>query len=224
MLKRFVVFLALLGLVAVACLGAQFQYYRTDRAVALFTNVTTETFSGLWVKFSADVTPIQTLGIGIDLKTAANKAGVLRFTGTIPPYTIWEIDWPLGGPTVTDAAWVRADGSEVPINVHAPVANMLISFPYLFLNTCPSSEWVRYLPVQGTFTAQGSYDPDGAPLTAYHWTWSDGVTADGPKVVRWFDEAGHYSVTLTVVNAKGYKDTVTRVFMLPQWICPCCQP
>ncbi len=219
MFRRVLALVSLVILVTITCFGGQFQFYRTDRTVAIFINGTTETFSGLWVKFPTTVAPIQTLGIGADLTLMSNEEGVLRFMGAIPPLTTWEIDWPLEGPAVSDAAWIRADGSEVPINTHAPIAQIQMSFPLSFWLPCPGGRQIPYFPVGVDFSAQGSYDPDEASLTSYEWEWSDGFCATGRKVTRWFNKPGRYSVTLTVWDIQGYSDTITKTFRIPKWKC-----
>ena len=225
MVRRLATVLSLLALAAVSCLGSQFQFYRTEWAVALFTNGTAETFHGLRIGFPSDVTPTQTLGIGTNLTLESSEEGILRFEGTIPPLTTWEIDWPIDGPRIVDAAWVRADGSEVPIDTHAPIADMRISFPLGLWGFCPEERRIPFFPIDGTFSAAGSYDPDEEPLTDYQWEWSDGERARGSRVERWFYRPGRYTVTLTVWDAQGDSDTVTKIFLIPEWTCSsCCQP
>jgi hypothetical protein len=221
-MKRVVVVVVLSVLAAATCLGAPFEFYRAGWSVALFQNGTAETFAGLWVKFSSSVTLIQALGIGINLTMTSNEEGALVFEGTIPPFTMWEIDWPLDGPAVTDAAWIRADGRQVPINTHAPVARMQISLPPPLSPHCPKENLIPFFPINGTFTALGSSDPDGAPLAQYQWAWSDGACAEGYEVERRFDAPGRYVVTLTVWDAQGYSDTISRTFVIPRQLCSQC--
>lgn len=57
-----------------------------------------------------------------------------------------------------------------------------------------------------TFDAGASYDPDGDSVS---WAWSlgDGSSASGEKVSHEFSSTGSYSVTLTVEDGNGSKDT-----------------
>jgi len=47
------------------------------------------------------------------------------------------------------------------------------------------------------FSAAGSRDPDGDPLT-YSWSFGDGATATGASVTHIFDQPGTFDVTVTV--------------------------
>jgi len=196
-----------------------FETYQTDRNICLFYNITELSFTGLRVTFTGPVEPVYLLGIGADLSLVSNENGVLTFSGSIPPYGIWEIDWPLDGGPVADAAWLAEDGTEVAIDVHAPMARMLIRMPPEVPGWCSSDHRGPFRPFYGDFDGMRSTDPDGLPLTFYEWDWSDLVHLDGAKVRRLFRSPGWYWVTLTVWDVDGLSDSVTESFYIPPWSC-----
>jgi len=178
-------------MVTAICFGAPFEFYRTGWSVALFQNVTTEAFSGLWVKFSDSVQPLQTLGIGANVTLASNDAGVLLFKGTVPPLTALEIDWPLSGPTIAEAAWIREDGTRVAIQVHAPMARMVVSrrssrSPAPMGRLCHSSPSVHPSPRGGRQTLMGLRSRA---------TSGRGVTESRPKAMKWSANSTHPAAT-----------------------------
>lgn len=207
-------------LVSIMSHGAPFELFRTSTNVALFSNTTSETFSALRVTFAGSVDLLQALGIGTDLASASPEADTALFTGSISPFSTWEIDWALDGPVIIAATWLRADGSTSPINIHTPVARFVISLPMLALN-CAESQRIPFRPIYGTFSAIGCSDPDGDELV-YTWVWSDGAVATGYEVARLFDEPGRYTVTLTVRDPQGNVDVASRRFEIPHYLCPSC--
>ena len=52
-------------------------------------------------------------------------------------------------------------------------------------------------PLQVTFSSEGSYDPEGTPLT-YLWKFSDGTTSTQANPVKIFNNKGTYTADLTV--------------------------
>ena len=56
------------------------------------------------------------------------------------------------------------------------------------------------------FNASGSYDPDGS-IESYFWDFGDGTNATGITVEHAFDEAGNYTVILTVTDDDGASST-----------------
>ena len=60
-----------------------------------------------------------------------------------------------------------------------------------------------------TLNAAGSWDPDGDPLT-YEWHYGDGQTDTGVYRAHTYDDAGDYTVTLTVSDGQ-FENTTARV-------------
>jgi len=56
------------------------------------------------------------------------------------------------------------------------------------------------------FNAFGSYDPDGS-IESYFWDFGDGTNATGETVEHAYDEAGNYTVVLTVTDDDGASST-----------------
>ena len=59
-----------------------------------------------------------------------------------------------------------------------------------------------------TFDGTSSSDPDGA-LQSFEWTFGDGATATGPTAEHSYDEAGSYTVSLTVTDDDDVTNTKT---------------
>ena len=57
-------------------------------------------------------------------------------------------------------------------------------------------------PLQVTFNASSSYDPDGT-IVSYEWDFKDGSTGNGETVNHTFNSTGNYNVKLTVTDDKG---------------------
>ncbi len=199
--------------------AAQYEFFRTAWSVALFSSAGPDTYVGLRVKFSAPVVPSQTLGIGTMLVLESNQSGLLVFRGAIPPFSMWEIDWAPDGPAIVDAEWIRSDGTFVSINTHAPTARLDVQFPLWTLQNCPENGLISFRPIELTFVALGSSDPDGLPLARCEWAWSDGAHAEGYAVQRQFDQPGFYLVTLNVWDAEGLSDSVSTSFVVPAHLC-----
>ncbi|MFC2078065.1 PKD domain-containing protein [Candidatus Bipolaricaulota bacterium] len=211
--------LAILLVASIHAATGPFETYKTDRNVGFFYNTTDETFTGLRVTFAGPVEPVLTLGIGAELTLILNEEGVLTFSGSVPPGCAWEIDWPLDGPLIVDAAWLLEDGTEVAINVHAPMARLAIIMPPYAVQWCSSEDRIAFIPIEIGFDATRSIDPEGEPLTFYEWEWSDLVYLEGVRVVREFRSPGWYWVTLTVWDVEGFSDSVQRSFYIPPWRC-----
>ncbi|MEA1997042.1 MAG: PKD domain-containing protein [Gemmatimonadota bacterium] len=58
------------------------------------------------------------------------------------------------------------------------------------------------LPLTVNFNAAGSNDPDG-PIVLYEWDFGDGSTAQGVTAEYTYENAGAYTVSLTVTDKKG---------------------
>ncbi len=61
-----------------------------------------------------------------------------------------------------------------------------------------------------TFTGKKSKAAKGSSITAYHWDFGDGNSADGKEVKHAYDNAGDYTATLTVTDKEGRKGSATR--------------
>jgi hypothetical protein len=66
-----------------------------------------------------------------------------------------------------------------------------------------------------TFDAAGSADKDGT-IASYHWTFSDGSTADGAQVGHDFATAGSYTAGLTVTDNDGMTGTTQKTLTVSQ--------
>lgn len=64
------------------------------------------------------------------------------------------------------------------------------------------------------FSALGSSDPDGDPLT-YSWSFGDGTGASTRDFTKRYAQDGVYTVTLTVDDGQGGTDDETKTFTVP---------
>jgi len=180
---------ALPGLVA--CAGAYDFYEVSLEAMAIFTNETGQEVNGLVLKFSGPVQLTHSVGIGANMQLVSNEYGRLLFEGPVVPMGAWEVHWPWQGPSLVEAAWLH-DGQVVEeIAVHTLVVRVTIT-----------GLRIERQPI--TFSASTSITQDGSPLDQYQfsWEWDDGETAEGIEVVRVFNHASTYCVTLTATKDK----------------------
>ena len=63
-----------------------------------------------------------------------------------------------------------------------------------------------YVDVAIHFSGAGSHDPDGI-INAYHWFFGDSGYKSGVKVMHVYEEAGNYTVTLSVTDNNGASST-----------------
>ncbi len=61
-----------------------------------------------------------------------------------------------------------------------------------------------------TFDASSSSDPDGQ-IVSYEWDFGDGKTTEGMQVNHAYQEAGNYTVILTVTDNDGLKDSLSKI-------------
>ncbi|MDZ7670597.1 MAG: S8 family serine peptidase [Gammaproteobacteria bacterium] len=65
-------------------------------------------------------------------------------------------------------------------------------------------------PLQVSFNAAGSSDPDGT-ISSYQWDFGDDTQATGgPTVSHTYEDTGRFTVTLTVTDDDGQSDSATR--------------
>ncbi|HYH58507.1 MAG TPA: PQQ-dependent sugar dehydrogenase [Thermoleophilaceae bacterium] len=74
-------------------------------------------------------------------------------------------------------------------------------------NMAPVAQAVRSsgsgpVPLLVYFSARGSADPEGQPLT-YHWSFGDGTTGSGRDVSHLYTTAGNFTVRMTVTDPAG---------------------
>jgi len=99
-------------------------------------------------------------------------------------------DPPGGGETPFNPPFNPPEG---PTN-NNPVAKIIVS------------DIIEFVDTNITFDGSESYDPDGDGLT-YKWNFYDEVTLNGKIIEYSFSKSGIYSITLTVSDGKGGKDS-----------------
>ncbi len=62
-----------------------------------------------------------------------------------------------------------------------------------------------YRPLEVSFDAAGSTDPDGDQLT-YAWSFGDGSNGSGVRATHTYDHAGSYGVILRITDPEGLED------------------
>jgi len=65
-------------------------------------------------------------------------------------------------------------------------------------------------PLAVTFDGRASTDPDGV-ITAYHWAFGDGGSAEGAVVTHTYTSAGSYAAVLTVTDDRSATDSADPV-------------
>lgn len=98
---------------------------------------------------------------------------------------------------------VRVDTTQIPQTAFAPVAAIA------------SSTDRGVIPASIQFDGSGSTSYNGASVASYTWDFGDGTPqASGPTQTHLFTVAGSYTVTLTVTDSNGLKDSATRAVSL----------
>ena len=70
-----------------------------------------------------------------------------------------------------------------------------------------------YAPLEVSFDASGSYDPDGY-IYSYNRDFKDGHKDFGEFVIHTFESGGSYKVELTVINNKGLDATISKMIIV----------
>jgi hypothetical protein len=192
-----------------------YQRFAAQEEEALLTNMTGGPVVGLRVTFSAPVAPITAVGIAASVEIVSSDGGVLVLSGDIPASGTVSLEWPLGSGDIVAAEWLRNDGVAVPVDLGAPMAIMRGIFTAAVV-----FEDLPCICIEASLSGRMSQSRDGGEIVRYLWTWSDGVTQEGPNVARiityellddvW-EVAVRVGVTLTVWNSAGQRSTVTHV-------------
>ncbi len=85
----------------------------------------------------------------------------------------------------------------IPVSNHPPVAAF----------SADRTSGTSPLPV--IFDASASSDPDSGDTLTYSWSFGDGASGTGVSVSHTFENAGSYTVTLTVTDSQGLYDSKT---------------
>ena len=195
-----VVVVAVLTLAAQVVFAGSLSFYQVgNKSVAMFQNETGKDVIGLVLKFTAPVSPVNTIGIGANMTLTSDDGNTLMFEGTVVPGGVWEVDWNSTEVKLVSARWLTKDSKE-EIDVHAPTVN-------IFIKGGMVDERI-------TFSALGSQGPDGKGLVHYAWEWEDGTTAEGYEVSRVYHHWGIHKVTLTVTDKGGDIASKTAVFVI----------
>jgi PKD repeat protein len=107
-------------------------------------------------------------------------------------YEVWLMVADNNGATDTATTTIRATASNV-----LPVASFLAS---------PTS---GEAPLEVSFDASASYDPDGA-IVSHGWSFGDGENGSGASATHTYSAAGTYSAQLTVTDDDGVTDSTSR--------------
>ena len=162
--------------------------------------------------FNRNATPVNDWQVGWTFDEAVDVISVsgailassdpLRVQGmvgeeSLPPYS-WttfsvfaKSDMPIQDIAVSPSGELECEERKPPTRNHEPVAVMSTS-------TAAGAS-----PLEVTFSAEGSYDPDGDAIIRYFWDFGDGTSAEGPEVVHTYRGVGKYSPRLLVSDAES---------------------
>jgi len=165
-------------------LGTKDQSYLT---IDLIEDLLTEAFDS--TKFTFDYTTASTTG------TTALSTSTLTPGNYILLVGVWK-DWNSRIVGLKQTTVTVTEYKPPPVN-KKPVAKA-------------GPDQTAYVGETVSFSGADSYDPDGT-IVSYKWDFGDGDKASGIDVQHAYSEADSYTVTLTVKDNKGAKDTDTCV-------------
>ncbi len=102
--------------------------------------------------------------------------------------------------TVSDGSKTGTKSSTINVTDGSPVAAFT------------SNVDTGVVPFDVTFDASSSINPKGGALT-YSWTFGNGLSGSGVTTATTYDTPSQYTVTLTVANADGETDSVTKTIV-----------
>ncbi len=170
--------------------------------------------SGLQTLVTRDVVPRKAQ---ITLATSVTGAQVLldgqpqvtpyTFTGVVGVQRTLDVPSPqtVGGRTYTFSSW--SDGGARSHVITTPATNQTYTAALTALNRNPVAQGTATptsgpAPLTVAFSAAGSSDPDGDPLT-FTWAFGDGTTAGGITTSHTYPTGGTFAASVTVSDGRG---------------------
>ncbi|OGF53807.1 MAG: hypothetical protein A2Z21_01025 [Candidatus Fraserbacteria bacterium RBG_16_55_9] len=88
----------------------------------------------------------------------------------------------------------------------------------LLANQAPQASFTVFPPVplagrEALFDSTASSDPDGK-LVSFQWAFGDGQRAEGPEAYHAYAQKGPYEVTLTVIDERGGRSSITQTVLV----------
>lgn len=90
--------------------------------------------------------------------------------------------------------------------------SVYVTEPEAAFTTAPGDTIV---PGQTLYLEDQSQSPEEAPLSSYFWDFGDGSSETAKDPSHIYAGAGIYTITHTVINSEGCKDTVTKQIVVP---------
>ncbi len=179
------------------------QYYPTSAPVIIGETV----FGVMKMTFLDQYTAVELFVNPPVLGTAGPPSAPTIARNTPEPFLLRSVHLYLGNSPGNGAAdEVRLADSYACV---APDNNVVVDLPPVAVLSASPTDGTAPLTVN--FSAADSYDPEGLPLTAYNWDFGDGSpTASGVSHVHTYTITGQIPVRLTVRDASGQQQTVTR--------------
>jgi hypothetical protein len=197
-----------------------YQAFAGALSGAIFTNTTGQAATGLLVMFSSAVPSASGYAIAGDVTLVSNENRVVQFDGDIPSYGAVYVQWEEDGVQVLDAQWVVADGPNVPVDLHQPLAGLSGTVTETFAGFFDGATISGLIVVSGHLSTAF----DGSDIVRYVWEWDDGLVQEGMAVERTYELAYSYldfeesytagTVTLTVWTSRGASASATCVIRI----------